>query len=515
MLFNSLEYIFLFVPIALAGTFLIASRSRDAALLWLVAASFAFYAWWDWRYVIHLAASGAFNFACSRVIQAAPEERRRLVLATGISANLAALAYFKYAGFLAETVNAAAGLDLPVRAAELPLGISFYTFTQIAFLVDVYRRAAERYPLPLYALFVTFFPHLIAGPLLHHRHIMPQFRDTRSLRPCSETLAVGFTLFVIGLSKKVFLADPLAPRVARIFAAASRGAEVAMLEAWEGALAYTAQLYFDFSGYSDMALGVALMLGIRMPINFDSPYKATSIIDFWRRWHISLSRFLRDYLYVPLGGSRSGGARHFANIMITMVLGGLWHGAGWTFMLWGAFHGALIVGNHAWRRLALPLPGRGSTLGLALSWLMTFLAVVVGWVVFRAPDLATAGRMVGVMFGGGGIVLPLEWQGRFSAEAAVAAAAVGLRFGPLPHFSGVGGLGPVAAALLVAVLAPNSQRIVGWSAFNAESGRLEGPLSAARFGWRPTPAFAVLTGLLFAAAVLSLNRVTVFLYFQF
>jgi D-alanyl-lipoteichoic acid acyltransferase DltB (MBOAT superfamily) len=261
------------------------------------------------------------------------------LLASAIAVNLILLGYFKYANFFADNLNHFAGTALPIGQVILPLGISFFTFTQIAFLVDTYQGKVKEFNFVHYTLFVTYFPHLIAGPVLHHKEMMPQFAKRNVCHLNWDNVAVGLSIFVLGLAKKVLIADSLAEFATPIFSAVAAGGQPMLFEAWIGALAYTLQLYFDFSAYSDMAIGISLMFNVRLPMNFNSPYKATSIIDFWRRWHMTLSRFLRDYLYIPLGGSRNGKAQRYLNLMITMLLGGLWHGAGWTFVIWGGLHG--------------------------------------------------------------------------------------------------------------------------------------------------------------------------------
>ncbi|WP_309246667.1 MBOAT family O-acyltransferase [Ramlibacter montanisoli] len=282
----------------------------------------------------------------------------------------------------------------------LPLGISFYTFTQIAFLVDTYQGKVTEFNFFRYALFVTWFPHLIAGPVLHHAEMMPQFARKAVCRIDWQNVAVGLSIFVLGLAKKVLLADSIAEFASPVFDGVKAGAQPMLFEAWVGALAYTLQLYLDFSAYSDMAIGLSLMFNVRLPLNFDSPYKATSIIDFWRRWHMTLSRFLRDYLYIPLGGGRAGNARRYANLMTTMVLGGLWHGAGWTFVVWGTLHGCYLLVNHAWRAFRRRHGwGEGGRAAALAAGALTFLAVVVGWVFFRADSMASAVTMLQGMTG--------------------------------------------------------------------------------------------------------------------
>jgi D-alanyl-lipoteichoic acid acyltransferase DltB (MBOAT superfamily) len=327
------------------------------------------------------------------------------LLIVAICANLALLGYYKYANFFLSSINSLSGSQWSLGEFMLPLGISFFTFTQIAFLVDTYQGKVREFNFMHYLLFVTYFPHLIAGPVLHHREMMPQFAHSATYRIDWNNAATGLMLFALGLCKKILLADALAPYAGGVFNGVQHGLAVGVLptayEAWAGALAYTLQIYFDFSGYTDMALGIALMFGIRLPINFDSPYKSTSIIEFWRRWHMTLSRFLRDYLYIPLGGNRHGEPRRYLNLMITMLLGGLWHGAGWTFVLWGALHGVYLTLNHLWRDLVAArfLRGVPRWLSAPIGGLLTFVAVVSAWVLFRASDLAQAVTMLKAMYG--------------------------------------------------------------------------------------------------------------------
>ena len=402
MLFNSFEFLFGFLPVAFLGFFIIARSSRVMAALWLAAASVFFYAWWNPRYVALLLGSVAFNYAMGYAIgrarAAGAPHRSWTLLVAAVGANLLLLGYYKYANFFLGEVAGAAWVSWDIL---IPLGISFFTFTQIAFLVDVHRGIATEYRFVHYLLFVTYFPHLIAGPLLHHRQMMPQFDLARTYRVDLDNIAVGLTIFAIGLFKKVVLADQFALYADPMFGAAAEGQAPSFAAAWGGTLAYTLQLYFDFSGYSDMAIGLSRLFNVKLPRNFWSPYKAASIIDFWRRWHITLSAFLRDYLYIPLGGNRRGPARRYVNVMVTMLLGGLWHGANWTFVFWGGLHGALLVANHAWRsaarRWALPrVPG-----ARVLSIGLTFLCVAVAWVLFRADSLPTALRILAAMGGAG------------------------------------------------------------------------------------------------------------------
>lgn len=414
MLFNSYGFIFLYLPVVLLVFFWLAHASHAFAAGWLALASLFFYGYWNPAYIGLLLGSIVCNYAFGLWIAKAkggeggasgPVKRRKQLLVTAITANLALLAYYKYANFFVSSVNAVSGSQWTLGEIILPLGISFFTFTQIAFLVDTYQGKVKEYNFIHYLLFVTYFPHLIAGPVLHHKDMMPQFALASTYHINWDHVATGLLLFTLGLCKKVLWADSLAPFATAIFDGAQHGLTTGTLptiyEAWAGALAYTLQIYFDFSGYTDMALGIALMFNIRLPINFNSPYKATSIIEFWRRWHITLSTFLRDYLYIPLGGNRRGTGRRYLNLMLTMLLGGLWHGAGWTFVIWGALHGVYLAVNNLWRELVA-----ARFLGWVPNWLsaltgglLTFIAVVAAWVVFRADNMEQALVMLKAMFG--------------------------------------------------------------------------------------------------------------------
>jgi D-alanyl-lipoteichoic acid acyltransferase DltB (MBOAT superfamily) len=311
------------------------------------------------------------------------------------------LGYYKYANFFLKSVDSLTGFNFSLGDIILPLGISFFTFTQIAYLVDTWQGKVKEYNFIHYLLFVTYFPHLIAGPVLHHGEMMPQFAQRVNYRVNWDNVANGILLFTLGLCKKTLWADSFAPYAHAVFNGVQRGELPTIYEAWSGALAYTMQIYFDFSGYTDMALGVALMFNIRLPINFFSPYKATSIIEFWRRWHMTLSRFLRDYLYIPLGGNRKGKMRRYINLMVTMLLGGLWHGAGWSFICWGVLHGIYLSINHLWHELLPKNWGRVIPLwlGRLSGGVLTFIAVVVAWVVFYSADITHAVMMLKAMAG--------------------------------------------------------------------------------------------------------------------
>ena len=391
MLFNTLVFLAVFLPLTLVGYFLIA-RWRSAAFArgFLTLASLVFYAAWDWHYLPLLLGSIAFNYVVGERILANRGTRSgRAWLILGLCVDLALLALFKYADFFISSSNALVGTGWQQLGLLLPIGISFFTFTQIAYLVDAWRGEVVHSDPVTYALFVTYFPHLVAGPIIHHKAMIPQFLATPNFTLQQRNLAIGLTWFTLGLAKKMLLADRLAEIANPVFAQAQH---VDGTTAWLGAIAYSLQLYFDFSGYSDMAIGLARYFNHELPINFASPYRATSIYEFWRCWHISLSAFLRNYLYIPLGGNRLGWLRQMSNLMITMLLGGLWHGAGWTYVVWGGLHGMYLVINHAWKRTGITVP-------IAIAWPLTLLAVVVAWVFFRAATFADAGSLLTAMCG--------------------------------------------------------------------------------------------------------------------
>lgn len=383
MVFSSFEFILLFLPLTLAGYYLLARVRPAFALIFLAFASLVFYGWWNIACLWVILLSITVNFGFGRIIGVLKETRPRratAIMVTGIVFNLALLGYFKYFNFFIDNINALAGMDLVFVRIVLPLGISFFTFQKIAYLVDVRRERIDAYNVLHYVLFVTFFPQLIAGPITHHKEMVPQFSWLGATRLNWNNMAAGLFMFAIGLFKKIVIADGFATFASWGFDSALA---LTMPEAWLTSLCYTFQIYFDFSGYTDMAIGAALMFNIVLPVNFNSPYKAVTIQDFWRRWHITLSRFLRDYLYIPLGGNRHGQARMLMAVMTTFILGGLWHGAMWTFVAWGALHGLALVIFHFWSRRGTPLPAWA-------GWALTFMFVNVTWVFFRAQDWASA-----------------------------------------------------------------------------------------------------------------------------
>jgi D-alanyl-lipoteichoic acid acyltransferase DltB (MBOAT superfamily) len=499
MLFSSYAFLFQFLPIV-ALAFAAAQRySPRCGILVLLFASLIFYAAWKPIYLLLLVASIGFNFWLGLKME--DPLRRRGIGTLGVTLNLVALCYFKYTNFLFDSFTTLTGTPLPFVNVILPLGISFFTFQQIAYLVDVMRGAKVERDIVSYTLFVSFFPHLIAGPLVHHAEMIPQFKRARSGRS-SVLAARGLAIFAAGLFKKVVIADNLAQFVTPVFAHLDAGGGVTTPWAWLATLAYSLQIYFDFSGYSDMAVGLALLFGIRLPVNFRSPYKATSIIEFWRRWHITLSRFLRDYLYIPLGGNRLGEVRRYQNLLVTMLLGGLWHGAGWNFIIWGGLHGTYLCINHlwgAWRSEAVAAPA--STAAKIASWAITFFAVVLAWVFFRAKTAAGAWQMLGSLFG-------------FEAGSSAYTSPGILRVMDLPILVNgdtlltIGGC-VVALALATALSLPNVPQLFRYREYR------RAPERGSSVRWRPNAAWALFTALAFAISLFGMWQRLEFLYFQF
>jgi alginate O-acetyltransferase complex protein AlgI len=428
MMFHSSIFILGFLPVCLTGFFTLGHVAGAAgALVWLTAASLVFYGWWNPAFLPLLIGSVLVNHAIALKIRHSPAPR--FWVTVGVVLNLAVLGWFKYADFLLHIIDPAA----PPLGVTLPLAISFFTFQQIMVLVDTARTAASPdrhgpvcpgrlsqnvtrargHPFLPYAAFVTFFPHLIAGPIVRGAEIIPQLTAPGFARPRGDNLAEGLLIFLLGLGKKCVLADMFGGFADAGFGAAARGLDLTFFEAWYATLSYALQIYFDFSGYSDMAIGLARMLNVRFPLNFDSPYQAANISEFWRRWHITLGAFLRDYLYIPLGGSRAGRVRQAVNLMATMLLAGLWHGAGWNFIIWGGLHGLFLVIHRVWRDAFPPLPA-------LLARALTLAAVILAWVPFRAASLAQTLTMFRGLFGLNGVALPQMIVSAFPPLAAIA-----------------------------------------------------------------------------------------------
>jgi alginate O-acetyltransferase complex protein AlgI len=500
MLFSSYTFLFQFLPATVLAFAAARRHSPRAGILVLAGASLFFYGAWRPVYLLLLIGSVAVNFGLG--LRMEDPLRRRSIGTFGVALNLAVLCYFKYTNFIFDSLNTLTGAPLPFFNIVLPLGISFFTFQQIAYLVDVMRGAKVERDIVSYTLFVSFFPHLIAGPLVHHAEMIPQFKRGRTGR--SAVLAArGLAIFAAGLFKKEVIADNLAQFVSPVFAHLDAGGGVTTQWAWLSTLAYSLQIYFDFSGYSDMAIGLALLFGIRLPVNFRSPYQALSVVEFWRRWHITLSRFLRDYLYIPLGGNRLGEQRRYINLMVTMLLGGLWHGAGWNYLIWGGLHGVYLSINHLWRERRggdkrIAAAGRAAK---AVSWAMTFFAVVIAWVFFRARTMAGAWQMLGSLFG-------------FEAGSSAYASSGILQLMDLPVLVGeerlllIGGCA-VALALAIALFLPNVPQLFGYREYR------RAPEKRGLLRWRPNAAWALVSALAVAISLFGMWQRLEFLYFQF
>jgi len=406
LLFNSYTFIFIFLPVTFFLYFYLNRiRLTEASKGILVVSSLLFYSWWNIDYLPLILLSIIFNYAIGSSLARQRVKTgisRRMLLLVGVTGNLGLLGYYKYFDFFLTNINYILGANFQLFHLILPLAISFFTFQQIAYLVDSYRGETKEYDFLNYTIFVTFFPQLIAGPIVHHKEMMPQFANARNKVINYQNIGRGLFIFSFGLFKKVVIADTFAPWANAGF---DLSTSLTFFEAWATSLSYTFQLYFDFSGYTDMAIGAALLFNIKLPLNFWSPYKSGNIQDFWRRWHITLSRFLRDYIYIPLGGNRKGEARTFLNLMITFILGGIWHGAGWTFIFWGFMHGAALVTHRLWQKTGLKL-------NAVIAWFLTFNFVNIAWIFFRAKEWSDASKVLKGMLGYNGIVITDKLQGK-------------------------------------------------------------------------------------------------------
>jgi D-alanyl-lipoteichoic acid acyltransferase DltB (MBOAT superfamily) len=467
MLFNSYEFLLIFLPVVAIIFFIFGCWHRWGAFaskIVLIAASLVFYSWWDLWNLGVLIASTVFNFAVGYwlVTQRAGLIRRH-ALWVGLSLNILLLAFFKYSDFLIGNVNLIAGTTISYLGLALPLGISFFTFQKIAFLVDASKGDANVRRFSDFALFVFFFPQLVSGPIVHHKEMMPQFARTGARIPDFTMIGGGLLLIAVGLTKKVVIADTLAMWADPGYAT---NQSLGFIPGWVTSLAYAFQLYFDFAGYSDIAVGVAMIFNIQLPFNFESPYKALTIQDFWRRWHITLSRFLRDYVFIPLGGNRRGPARTCVNLMAVFLIGGIWHGASWMFVIWGLLHGLAMVLHRLWQH-----HGR-YTLPHWTAWAVTFLFVNLAWVFFRAPDLSTAFRVLSGMAGLGGLLTGVEL---------------------LPDLTQ--GIAMLAGSFVVCLALPNSRQLVE--------------------AFRPSFLYAGAVSFLMVLALLFVDRTSTFLYWRF
>jgi D-alanyl-lipoteichoic acid acyltransferase DltB (MBOAT superfamily) len=492
MLFNSYEFLFAFLPVSMIVYFLLnRMRLTMASSAWLLFASLFFYSWWNIAYLPLILGSILFNYTIGGLLIDYDSRKKMIVskhsiMVFGLTANLLFLGYFKYMDFFIRNFDTIFQTDIPLVKIMLPLGISFFTITQIAFLVDSYEGLVEERKLLNYALFVTFFPHLLAGPILHHKEMMPQFERVRNKVLNYKNLYLGLVLFFMGLFKKVILADEFSMWVAAGF---DSPAHLNFFEAWLASLSYTLQLYFDFSGYSDMAVGIGWMFNISLPVNFNSPYKAVSVIDFWKRWHMTLSHFITTYLYTPI--VRSFNAITFRNsmiaIFIAMLISGFWHGAGWTYILWGGMHGLALVVNHNWRKTKIKMPR-------LLACFITFNFVNASLVVFRAKTLDDSFRVLKGMVGGNGVMLH-QSLGRNAVTSKLGA--LGVTFGG--WLDGIKGNDwtyiMVIIGLVIVFIFRNTNEIV----------------ASVKPNWK-TFVLLVIVGFW---SIMGMSRVSEFLYFQF
>jgi alginate O-acetyltransferase complex protein AlgI len=493
VLFNSPEFLFLFLPITYLGWRFARLYGVINPFFFLILASLFFYGYWQPSSLIILLISLGSNFTLGRLIirKTAPA----VFFFFGILFNLALLFYFKYAEFLATNLESIFGFSTHFIKVALPLGISFFTFQKIAFLADSKAGKIKEISLTDYCLFVTFFPQLIAGPIVHHKAFIDQLKPS-TREDLLADLAHGLSLFTFGLFKKVFIADKLATFANPIFnEPLSEGLN--FYSAWVGALSYTLQLYFDFSGYSDMALGLARIFGINLPVNFNSPYQATSIIDFWRRWHMTLSVFLRDYVYIPLGGSQNGRFRKYINVFSTMLIGGIWHGAGWCFIAWGLYHAIGITLNHFYRDFIVQkISAVNQKLILFFSVPATFIFTILGWVIFRSSSHEGASNVLEKMLNIANPTMPAAWQPRFG------------EFLPHAHFIGPAPsvpIGWILASLILVFFAPNTNAVFATSP----------DIPKHRLQWSPSLIWLLLSAVLFTASISAMTSVSEFLYFQF
>lgn len=513
MIFSSYEFVLLFVPVALLGYWATARYlGLRGALWWMVVASLFFYSWWNPIYLPLLLGLMTINYGLGSWIERA-SRGRRAILITGIVINLGALSYFKYTNFFLGTVDGVLGTSLNPAPIILPLAISFFTFQKIAYLVDTYRGEVRSKGFVYYAFFVTFFPQLIAGPIVHYKEMVPQLLKNYRAHPQAANIAIGLTIFVVGLFKKVVLADGIAAQANPIFHQAASGQPVEFFLAWTGGLSYSLQLYFDFSGYSDMATGLARLVGLKLPINFNSPYKSASMAELWRRWHISLMRFMREYLFIPLGGNRVSPSRAYFNLFIVMFLCGVWHGSGWTFLVFGAFHGLVMMVHRAWTQLrdATGTNGHYAWWDNGVARVLTLMTWAVGLTLFRSADLDAAGNIIGGMFGLHGANLPQHWSAMLAPLTGVFGV-LHIGFENAPIMLTAKAVLWILVLGVIALCTPNIYQLLS----PHDPVLLERPLEPTRWPlWRPNLFWALAVMMMATAALLSMSAVSEFLYFQF
>lgn len=497
MVFASNLFIISFAAILPIYMLLVGKFSVNARYL-LIFLSLAFYTYWLPPYLFVLLGSIAFNYTIARLILVDQSETsRKLKMWLAAFANLSMLAYFKYYNFFFQEILSVFGPEFEISKLALPLGISFFTFQQIAFIADVYGRKVNKINLLDYSLFISFFPQLIAGPIVNHAEMLPQLDRKKNWQIRADHFAIGFFIFSIGLFKKSFLIDPYTPFLDIIFDAANNGSAIDFVDGWTAAIGYSFQIYFDFSGYSDMAIGLALIFGLKLPINFFSPYKAASVREFWQRWHITLSRMLQRFLYIPFGGSRNGTLRTIIALIGTMIIGGLWHGAGWQFIIWGVLHGVFLCVNHLWSKIKnqhvfLSILCRKRFWKMVMV-LVTFLALAFSWVFFRAENIGAAWLIVEGMLGVNGI-------GDLSK----------LNRGIAPAF-------PIYFIIIWAL--PNTMQVFGRFPVALIPDRFSSQISRTSslpfLRFRMAPFSAVVTIIIFLMGWFSLSNLSPFIYFQF
>jgi alginate O-acetyltransferase complex protein AlgI len=542
MLFNSYPFLFVFLPLAFMGTFVLGAFSRSLAIFWLGAASMVFYGFWDSKFVLLLLGSIVGNYCFGRWLEFAQQRGQEnnptvgRILFAAILLNLLVLGYFKYCNFFIGAFVGAFGHEFVPFNIILPLGISFFTFTQIGFLVDVSRGLTSEASLTRYLLFVTYFPHLIAGPLLHHKQVMPQFMQADAFRINTQNISVGLTIFILALAKKIFLADSFSEIVDPIYGSVNAGHQPMLAEAWVAALSYPLQLYFDFSAYSEMAIGLSLIFNVRLPLNFNSPFKATSVIDFWQRWHMSLTKYIYEYLYTPItlalmrkGLGRSKFVENFYTVIlptfITFAIIGLWHGANWTFVVFGVVHGLFMVINYQWASFRKKMGWRNTGHFYKLSaCLLTYLAVVCATVFFRADTVGAAITILKGMVGSNGLSFPLTLQPWVTSVLPDSWINAHVVFeGVIPNSAFV--LNPLFALMLITLgqaivwTLPNLHQIMNqYNIVVEDMARKTLPTSATgSWSWHPTTVSAIIIGITLFAVVLTMatNRPSTFLYYQF
>ncbi len=517
MLFNSFAFILVFLPLTLMACHYARNSSKDRAIYCLIICSLIFYGWWNVGYLTLVLFSLASNYIISsNLIATKPEKVRKFQIYLGIFINLSLLCYFKYYNFAIETLDSVGIHYFETKTLILPLAISFITFQQIAFLCDCYFRKITQFRLKDYLLFITFFPQLIAGPIVYGPNMFPQYKKSNAFKICRSSLTIGFSIFLLGLFKKVFIADSFKPFADLVFSSPSN-VDITLIEAWGGVLCYGFQLYFDFSAYSDMAIGLARIFNIHLPINFNSPYKAKSVIEFWHRWHITLSIFLKDHIYIPLGGNRHGIPRKYSYLFITMVLGGLWHGAGFNFLIWGALHGIYLIMNHAWKDSS----AKGYVISFLktkiynyLSLVMTFLAIMFAWAFFRAESLPCAINIIKGMTCINGMVIPehyLNWSP--IPNISYWLEHLHIHAGTIPLFQGSLEISVLALGFVLICKFPNTNQVF-YNELPAYQDCLY-PKKAGAIEWSTTKTWGMVFALISVIVLMMMNNVTEFLYYQF